>query len=151
NDNLTDHRSDEQTDSSLGISRQHSASENDLLLFQIDDEKQSTSSTPFVDAHSRMSSIDSRKKLLPIANKTANEIENDESYSSSMEDDDDDDANFKKNTRTLSNPIPIEQKLTTNDTQSTVTSTDESNPIIDTIFSQSAPITTKTNNVSILI
>ncbi|CAF4897502.1 unnamed protein product, partial [Rotaria socialis] len=39
----------------------------------------------------------------------------------------------------------------TNDTQSTVTSTDESNPIIDTIFSQSAPITTKTNNVSILI
>ncbi|CAF3941765.1 unnamed protein product [Rotaria magnacalcarata] len=151
NDNLTNNRSDEQTDSSLGIVRQHSASENDLLLFQIDDEKQSTSSTPFVDAHSRMNSIDSRKKLLPIANKTANEIENDESYSSSMEDDDDDDENFKKTTRTLSNPIPIEQKLTTNDIQSTVTSTDESNPIIDTIFSQSAPITTKTNNVSILI
>ncbi|CAM4821302.1 unnamed protein product [Rotaria magnacalcarata] len=151
NDNLTNNRSDEQTDSSLGIVRQHSASENDLLLFQIDDEKQSTSSTPFVDAHSRMNSIDSRKKLLPIANKTANEIENDESYSSSMEDDDDDDENFKKTTRTLSNPIPIEQKLTTNDIQSTVTSTDESNPIIDTIFSQSAPITTKTNNVSMLI
>ncbi|CAF4659164.1 unnamed protein product, partial [Rotaria magnacalcarata] len=30
NDNLTNNRSDEQTDSSLGIVRQHSASENDL-------------------------------------------------------------------------------------------------------------------------
>ncbi|CAF4414334.1 unnamed protein product [Rotaria sp. Silwood2] len=152
NDKLTDHRNNEQTDSSLKLSRKHSASENDMLLFQIDDDKQSTSSTPFVDAHSRMNSIDSRKKLLIIPPKTSNGIDNDddddddETYNSSLEDEyNDNEENYDKTIRTLSNPIPIEQKPIVNDTSPI---TNESNSIVNTLFSQSAPITND-NTVSI--
>ncbi|CAF3544133.1 unnamed protein product [Rotaria sp. Silwood1] len=138
NEKLTDHRDDEKINTSLKLSRKHSASETDMLLFQIDDEKQSESSTPFVDAHSRMNSIDSRKKLLIIPPKMSNGIDNDdeENYSSSLEDDDQEE-NDERHTRTLSNPIAIEPKPILNDSLPT---TEESNSIMNTIFSQSAPI-----------
>lgn len=149
NDNLTAKNAEKTDSPSLTTSQQHSASENDLILFQIDDDKQSNSSTPFVDAHSRMNSIDSRQRLLPRDNKTPTEADNDESYSSSAEDNDE---NITRTRRTFSNPIPIEVKpSTTVETLSVIPSTDESNSMINTIFSQSAPITTKETDVQILV
>ncbi|CAF1434877.1 unnamed protein product [Rotaria sordida] len=147
NDKLTNHKNNKQIGLPLKLSRRHSASENDLLLFEIDgDEKESTSSPPFVDAHSRMNSIDSRKKLFIIPPRTSNDIDDDdESYSSSLEDDNNND-NSDRNIRTLSNPIPIEQKSIINDITPT---TDESNSLINTIFSQSAPITINDNTIPI--
>lgn len=148
NDSSINDKSDEQRRSSLTTSRQHSVSENDLLLFQIDDEKQSTSSTPFVDAHSRINSIDSRRKLLIIPPRKSDESESDsdESYTSSSETSADGQETYRRNTRGLSNPIPIEPKLINEDAS---VATDESNSLIDTGFSQSAPITNNDNSVSL--
>jgi hypothetical protein len=118
----------------LTLARKRSASENDLPFFQIDDEQQSESSTPFVDAHSRMNSIDSRKKnLLQLESEDDDEEEEEESYSDSA----DDEVVDYKTTRTLSNPIAIEQPPIINELMSTI---EESNTLINEILSQSAPI-----------
>jgi hypothetical protein len=117
----------------------------------MDDDKQSESSTPFVDAHSRINSIDSRKKLLIIPPKIALETNDDgdgdnESNDSSSEDSIHDEEFHQKSTRTLSNPIPIEQKpINNNDDE------EESHTLIDTIFSQSAPLINNSDNLSIRI
>jgi hypothetical protein len=129
---------------------QVNTNENELPFFQLDDEKQSDSSTPFVDAHSRINSIDSRKKLLIIPPKISLETDDgdDDSYSSSPEDSIRDEEIQLKTTRTLSNPIPIEQKSTKNDL---LQISEESNSLMNAILSQSAPITINENTVPIRI
>jgi hypothetical protein len=140
NGNQSGYNNGEETNTSLILLRRRSASESDLPFFPIDDEKQSESSTPFVDAHSRINSIDSRKKLLIIPPRisigTDGDDDDDESYSSGP---DENEEHHEKTTRTLSNPIPIEQKPVNVDEE-------ESNTLIDTFFSQSAPIANKLNN-----
>ncbi|UJR14755.1 hypothetical protein I4U23_001745 [Adineta vaga] len=144
----------QRTDSTVPMIRRRSASENDVPFFQLDDEKQSESSTPFVDAHSRLNSIDSRKKLLIIPPKKLPESDQDdnddddgddnESYSSSQEDSLRNDEFHQKTKRTLSNPIPIEQKPVEDDL---LNSNNQSSSLLETVFSQSAPSTN--NNITI--
>lgn len=148
----TNHMNDDESKTNLSLQRKRSASESDLAFFPIDDDKQSESSTPFVDAHSRMNSIDSRKKVLIIPPRKSPELDTDEdgedddddddneSYTSSPEESLLDDVNHMKTTRTLSNPIPIEVKSTVNNQD------EEQNTLISPIFSQSAPLT---NNINI--
>jgi hypothetical protein len=140
NDNVSPDNSDKQID----------ALDNDVQFFQPDDEKQSESSTPFVDAHSRLNSIDSRQKLLVIPPKISLQTEDgdDESYNSSPEDSIPDEEIPLKTIRTLSNPIPIEQKSTKNDL---LQISEESNSLINAILSQSAPIKTNENSLPIRI
>jgi len=151
-DNPTSRHIDERVESSSSYPRRRSASENDLPFFQIDGEDLSESSTPFVDAHSRINSIDSRKKLLIIPPKISvkfdDDADADESYSSSQEDSINDDDLQQKTKRTLSNPIPIEQKPIQNDL---LEPNNQLNPLINTIFSQSAPLTNNINAVPIRI
>ena len=135
------HSSDEHANASATLLRKRSASENDLPFFQFDDEEKSESSTPFVDAHSRLNSIDSRQKsLLPLRPsstvKSHPAEDEDESYSSSQEDSLDDLQLPLKTARTLSNPIPIEVPVK-NDHLETL---DESNPLLNAMLSHSAPI-----------
>ncbi|CAF1425958.1 unnamed protein product [Adineta steineri] len=143
----------ERTDSSLPIVRKRSASESDLPFFQLDDEKQSESSTPFVDAHSRMNSIDSRQKLLIIPPRISVESDDDDdgddddnSYSSSPEDSILDEEFHQKTKRTLSNPIPIEQKPKEDDLSK---SDNLLNPLLNAIFSHSAPLNNTIDTVPI--
>jgi hypothetical protein len=150
-DNPTCRHTDERVDSSALYPRRRSASENDLPFFQIDGEDLSEPSTPFVDAHSRINSIDSRQKLLIIPPRISVKFDDDdadESYSSSQEDSINDDDIQQKTKRTLSNPIPIEQKTIQNDS---LEPNNQLNPLINTIFSQSAPLTNNINTVPIRI
>lgn len=147
NGNLSGENNTDQSDSSLTLLRKRSASENDLPFFPIDDEKQSESSTPFVDAHSRINSIDSRKKLLIIPPRVTFESDHDgedESDSSSPENSIRENGIDQRTARTLSNPIPIEQKQKDNDGE-------ESNTPMNTIFSQSAPLGNLLSTVPIRI
>lgn len=145
--NLEGHNNDEEINKSSTFLRKRSASENDMPLFPIDDDKESESSTPFVDAHSRMNSIDSRKKLLIIPPKISIESDDDnqddQSYSSSPEESSiiHDEEFHEKTKRTLSNPIPIEQKTNNNN--------EELNTLINDIFSQSAPLTNNLDGISV--
>jgi len=147
NGNQSSYNNDDETNTSLQLLRKRSASENDLPFFPIDDEKQSESSTPFVDAQSRINSIDSRKKLLIIPPRLsigtdgddADDDDENESSNSSPDDSIHNEEIHQKMTRTSSNPIPIEQKPV-NDNE------EESNTLIDTFFSQSAPSVNNLNN-----
>jgi hypothetical protein len=96
--------------SSIQLLRKRSASENDLLLFQFENEL-----TPFVDAHSRFNSIDNRPKTLHF-NET-----------------DEDDLD-QKYARSLSNPIAIEQ---IHESPKTL---EESDTLNSSILSKSAPV-----------
>lgn len=142
NENLPSQIDSEHNKSSETSGPKRSVSENDLSFFPIDDDKHSESSTPFVDAHSRMNSIDSRRKLLIIPpqltiDSDADEEEQD-SYNSSLEEEDE----FpEKNTRTLSNPIPIEQKGKKNEDDDDEDEKQQPSTLINAIFSQSAPST----------
>lgn len=147
-ENLSSHNDSDKLNSSDTAAPKRSASENDLPFFPIDDDKNSESSTPFVDAHSRMNSIDSRKKVLIIPPRLTIESddEDQESYSSSPEEEE----MQEKTTRTLSNPIPIEQKVKD---EELIIEDEQPNTLINTIFSQSAPSanvrisqSTETNN-----
>ena len=139
-ENLPSQVDPEQIKSSEASAPKRSASENDLSFFPIDDDKHSESSTPFVDAHSRMNSIDSRRKVMIIPPRFPNESDGDEedqaSYTSSPEEEEE---VQEKTTRTLSNPIPIEQKGLKNEDEDE----DEQQPstLMNGIFSQSAPST----------
>jgi phosphatidate phosphatase LPIN len=147
-ENLSGEDTSEQADSPLKLLRKRSASENDLQFFPIDDEKHSESSTPFVDAHSRINSIDSRKKLLIIPPRVTFESDHDgedESDSSSPEDSIRENGINQRTTRTLSNPIPIEQKPKENEDE------EESNTLINTIFSRSAPLGNLSSTIPIRI
>ncbi|CAF1995948.1 unnamed protein product [Rotaria magnacalcarata] len=112
---------------SISSTRRHSVNENDLLLFQIDDEKQSS---------------------LSIPSKASNEIDHSDGYRSCLENsiDENENENDQRPTRLLSIPISIEPSSTKNDTS---TITDESTFLINTTASQSAPITITDNHVSI--
>lgn len=141
----------EETNPSGTSTRKRSASENDVSFFPIDDDKQSESSTLFVDAHSRLNSIDSRKKVLIISSRRSVESDDDdddddESYSSSPEDSIHADDFHTKTQRTLSNPIPIQQKLNVNNDIEGEPST-----LMNDIFSQSAPITNNLNVAAVRI
>ncbi|CAF3361471.1 unnamed protein product [Rotaria sp. Silwood1] len=138
-DNMTDHRNDEQRNASTTHARRLSVNEHDLLQFQIDDEKQSSSSRTFVNEHSQ-------KNLLIIPPKTSDELDNSEDYRSCFEESVNENENDRRTTRILSDPILIEQNSTK---KHTLTTTDESNLLINTFLSQSAPITINENNVSI--
>jgi hypothetical protein len=91
--------------------------------------------TPFVDAHSRFNSIDSRPKTL-ILNETNN---NDEHFT--IQDNGDIE---QKTTRTLSNPIVIDQTFESTETM------EELDTLNSSILSKSAPLDTiNTNNLRI--
>ncbi|CAF3398659.1 unnamed protein product [Rotaria socialis] len=133
-DTLSDNRN-----VSIPSTRRDNGNGNDLLLFPIDDEKQSSLSTPSVDAH--------RQKTLPsIPSKASNEMDHSDGYISCLEDSIDGNENDQRPTRLLSIPIPIEQNPAKNDTSST---TDESNLLTNTTVSQSASITINENHFSI--
>ena len=134
-ENLLSQNDSEKLNSPETFVPKRSASENDLPFFPIDDDKNSESSTPFVDAHSRMNSIDSRKKVLIIPPRLTIESddEDQESYDSSPEEEED---MQEKTTRTLSNPIPIEQKVKDD---AEIDEEEQPSTLINTIFSQSAP------------
>ncbi|UJR31952.1 hypothetical protein I4U23_019425 [Adineta vaga] len=114
--------------SSITLLRKRSASENDIPLFQFDLE-----STPFVDVHSRLNSIDIRPKTLNL---------NDMDKGCQT---DDEENNNEQIIRALSNPIVIEQSYET--TNMPVEQTDILN---SSILSQSAPLEgTNTNTIRI--
>lgn len=144
------HSSDEHANAEATLLRKRSASENDLPLFQIDDEEKSESSTPFVDAHSRLNSIDSRQKsLLPLrpssTAKSHSAEDEEESYSSSQEDSLDGLQLPLKTTRTLSNPIPIEVPVKSDYLETL----NESSPLLSAMLSHSAPIKVASAPISI--
>lgn len=159
NENPANQIKDDETQANTAFQRKRSSSENDLQFFPIDDEKQSESSTPFVDAHSRMNSIDSRKKVLFVLPSKSPQLDNDdeddeeeeeeeeeednESYTSSPEDSIQDETTQARTTRTMSNPIPIEIKPVENYQYE-----DESNSLINTMLSQSAPLTNNNLNTA---
>ena len=141
------HSSDEHANTTPTLPSKRSASENDLPFFQIDDDEKSQSSTPFVDAHSRLNSIDSRQKsLLPLAPPALtvsfqSAEDEEQSYSSSQEDSLDGLQLPMKTTRTLSNPIPIEVPAKPDHLETL----EESNPLLSALLSHSAPISTITD------
>lgn len=109
---------------SIQLLRKRSASENDLSLAQFEIEF-----TPYVDAHSRFHSIDSRPKTLNL-NETDNNIDEHLSIH-----DDNDKNNFEQKTaRALSNPILIEQIY-----ESTKPN-EEPDTLNSSILSKSAPL-----------
>ena len=151
------HSSDEQVNNLLPGLRKRSASESNILFFQLDGDEdehgeKSQSSTPFVDAHSRINSIDSRQKSLiasavPVTSVAAHrptENNEEESYGSSQEDSLRDEEIPMRTTRTLSNPIPIEHPVKTD----LLPPVEELNPLITALLSQSAPSATLTENSS---
>ena len=145
-DNSADHSDYKAINASSTVLRKPRESDNDLQLFQLDDEQQSTPPTLFLDAHCRTSIIDSREASRTIPSKSSNETDDDEIFVKNLEKSIFQEENSERMTRKTSKPIPIEPKPTNNDTLITI---DDSNLLIDAIFSQSAPTIANKNIFSI--
>ncbi|CAF4825357.1 unnamed protein product [Rotaria sp. Silwood1] len=129
---LTPTYNNDQICTSIKLLRKRSASENDLPLFQID-----TELSTFIDESNCFNNIDNRPKTLDL------NIINSNQENFSIENSDN--INEQK-PRTLSNPIIIEQKY-----DKKTESIEESDTLINSVLSKSAPLDTivNTNNLRI--